>query len=418
MNANNPSIAGSRWPAILKKLKPRRTRRRLLSGEFVERSRGYYVEARLWVHVTGFAIVTLVSLVQRWGVGFAVAAIAGMAAVHAALRRHAEVGLVRYVLIDVTAMGLAMVFIGIPTVASVLAIVLTLMASLLLGRRESFFVAGYALTWAFLAYLFHDTVRRQPTGPWANPDPWIVSVTVFGVVMVLVVSRRVVDMIAELETVRAQFMSGVAHDLRTPLTGVIGTASMLRDMGSELTDEESAEFLDIVVRQAVDANRMVEDLLTSARIDADGIDLQKTPVDVVELIEETLRFAPTGERTSIVWARPDQPVVVEVDPTRMRQVIQNLVSNAVRYGDGEVEVRIGVDAGGVAVLVIDDGPGIADDDLQRVFEPFGRGSGGVKHSASIGLGLFVSRRLAQLMGGDLVYRRVDGKTVFEMRLPQ
>lgn len=417
MNANDPSIAGSRWPAILNKLKSGGTRRRPLSGEFAERSRGYYIDARLWVHVTGFAMVTLVGLVQQWVVGFAVAAIAGMAALHAALHRHAEVNLVRFVLIDVTAMGLGMAFIGIPTVASVLAIVLTFMASLLLGRWESFFVAGYAMTWAFLAYLFEDTVRRQSTGPWVNPDPWIVSVTVFGVVMVLVLSRRVVDLIGELESVRAQFMGGVAHDLRNPLTGVIGAASMLRDMGSDLTDGESAELIDIVVRQAVDANRMVEDLLTSARIDADGIDLQKTPVDMVELIDEILRFAPTDQRTSIVWAHPDRPIVVEADPMRIRQAIQNLVSNAVRYGGGEVEVRIDADADGVAVQVIDDGPGIADADLQRIFEPFGRGSAGVKNSASIGLGLFVSRRLARLMGGDLVYRRVEGKTVFEMRLP-
>ncbi len=385
---------------------------------FVARSRGYYIETRLWVHVTGFALVTLVSLAQRWGIGFAVAAIAAIAALHAALHRQAEANLVRFVLIDVTAMGLAMVLIGIPTVASVLAIVLTLMASLLLGRRESLLVAAYAMTWAFLAYLFEDAIRRQPTGPWDNPDPWIVSVTVFGVVMVLVVSSRVMDLIGELETVRAQFMGGVAHDLRNPLTGVIGAASILRDMGSELTDQESAELFDIVVRQAVDANRMVEDLLTSARIDANGIDLHKTAEDVAELIDKTIRFIPTGESTSIVWARPDQPVVADVDPMRLRQVIQNLVSNAVRYGGGEVEIRIDADADGVTVEVIDNGPGIADADLQRIFEPFGRGSAGVKNSASIGLGLFVSRRLARLMGGDLVYRRVEEKTVFEMRLPR
>jgi hypothetical protein len=102
---------------------------------------------------------------------------------------------------------------------------------------------------------------------------------------------------------------------------------------------------------------------------------------------------------------------------RVRQVIQNLVSNAIRYGNGHVQVRIENREDVVAVQVIDDGPGIAEIEQESVFAPFTRALHGRKLQASVGLGLSVARRLTRLMGGDLTYHRVGGESVFELTIP-
>jgi len=103
---------------------------------------------------------------------------------------------------------------------------------------------------------------------------------------------------------------------------------------------------------------------------------------------------------------------------RVRQIVRNLCSNAQRYGGETVEVLIEVDdESGCHVLVRDNGAGIAPDEVKAVFEPFGRGSAGRLHEASVGLGLWLSRELARAMDGELTYRREDGWTVFDLRLP-
>ncbi len=387
------------------------------AGPFAERSRVFYLSARRWVHTSGTVALTTISALQGWRAGFGLASLVGVLAVHAFFRRDQRTSLTGDLVMDITAMGVAMVVVGIPTVAAVLAIIMTFLAALLLDRRKAALVSTYIVAWAAAAYVA-NTLWVEPTEPASNPVPWVASITLFGVVLVLVVSRRVVELIGELEILRAQFLGGVAHDLRNHLTAVTGAAAVLGNAGAELSEEDTADMIDMILRQAAEANRMVDDLLTSARLDASSLDLELRTVDVGQLVGETLTVAATvGGESPVDFAMPDHPILAWADPMRVSQVIQNLVSNALRYGNGHVRVTIENREDTVAVQVIDDGPGITENEQVSVFAPFARASQGRKHQASVGLGLSVARELSRLMGGDVTYRRVGGESVFELTIP-
>lgn len=346
-----------------------------------------------------------------------VALLAGAVAADGFLRQKRTPSVTGELLADVTVMGVAMVLIGIPTVAAVLSIVMTFLAALLLDRRKAVLVSIYIVGWAAAAYVV-SALRVELSEPAANPVPWIASITVFGVVMVLVVARRVVELIGELETLRAQFLGGVVHDLRNPLAGVIGAASLVREAGSELNDQDTAEMIDMILGQAAEANRMVKDLLVTTHLDASGLELEPRTIDVGQLVDETLAVMSTNvEGCAIDFVMPDRPVLAWADQMRVRQVIHNLVSNAFRYGNGQVRVTIEDLKDLVAIHVADNGPGIAEEEQESIFAPFTRASHGRKHQDSVGLGLSVARRLARLSGGDLTYRRVGDESVFELTLP-
>jgi signal transduction histidine kinase len=385
---------------------------------FTERSRDFYLHARAFVHMAGAVAFVVVSTLQGWPSGLVLAAFMGLLALHAVLgRRSLDTEVTGLLMMDATAMGISMVVVGVPTVGAVVAIIMTFLAALLLDRRRATLVSLFVLAWAALAYVA-DVLRIEPTVPASNAVPWIASVTVFGVFLVLAVSRSVVDLIAELETLRAQFLGGVVHDLRNPLAGVIGAAAVLQESRPELSDEEAAEMIDMILNQAAEANRMVDDLLVSARLAASSLDLDAQVFDVGQLIEETLTVMSTAEENSIVdFIMPDRYVLACGDPMRVRQVIQNLVSNAFRYGDGRVRVTVENREDAVAIQVIDDGPGISSDEKETVFAPFTRASNGPTHEASVGLGLSVARQLARLMDGDLSYHRSQDETIFELVLP-
>ena len=384
---------------------------------FTQRSRDFYLRTRALVHVAGVVTFAVISTLQGWRSGLLLAALMGALAIHAVLG-HREPGadVTGFLMMDVTAMGISMVVIGVPTVGAVLAIIMTFLAALLLDRRQAALVSLFILAWATLAYVA-DVLRIEPTRPASDAVPWIASVTVFGVILVLLVSRSVVDLIGELETLRAQFLGGVVHDLRNPLAGVIGAAAVLHESGTELSDDETSEMIDMILGQAAEANRMVDDLLVSARLTASSLDLEAQVFDVGQLIEETLNVMSTADESSVVdFAMPDRQVLACGDPMRVRQVFQNLVSNAFRYGDGHVQVTVESRTDTVAIQVIDDGPGISPDEEETIFAPFTRASNGRTHEASVGLGLSVARRLARLMDGDLTYRRSGDESIFELTI--
>jgi signal transduction histidine kinase len=123
----------------------------------------------------------------------------------------------------------------------------------------------------------------------------------------------------------------------------------------------------------------------------------------------------SGQRIDPVVRGGDQRA--SADPMRLRQIVRNLITNALRYGGPHSWVEIARREDQVEVRVCDDGEGVPPESLEEIFQPYGRGSGGQANPQSVGLGLSVSLQLARLMGGDLVYRRVDGHTCFVVSLP-
>jgi signal transduction histidine kinase len=213
---------------------------------------------------------------------------------------------------------------------------------------------------------------------------------------------------ADLIKAKDEFIANVSHELRTPLTAVIGLTSELA--GGEMSSEERTELLQLVADQAAEMSNIVDDLLVAARSDMGTVTVELQEVDLLEELEATI----DGVGIDIEVARGDLPKVL-ADPRRLRQILRNLLTNARRYGGPKRRVIGGTVDGDVWLEVRDDGPGIPDDEAQHIFEPYVTGHSGVE--GSVGLGLAVARQLAELMAGSLRYERVDGESVFRLRLP-
>lgn len=212
-----------------------------------------------------------------------------------------------------------------------------------------------------------------------------------------------------------EFLASVSHELRTPLTGVVGFGEILRDPRRSFTASEREELLDVMLRQANDLSNIVEDLSIAAKADLGTLYVSMGPVDLAAQVSEALEsFDPTLVADLEVTR---QETWVTADAARIRQIVRNLVSNAFRYG-GDV-VRIGVERRGDAgsITVRDDGQPIGEQDRVRIFEPFERAHAVRGVTAALGLGLSISKRLAELMGGELFYSHDGRESIFELRLP-
>lgn len=212
-----------------------------------------------------------------------------------------------------------------------------------------------------------------------------------------------------------EFVASVSHELRTPLTAVIGFGDLLRTQAPRLSPQEQREMIEVLRAQAAEMARIVEDLLVVARSDGSEIRVASLPVDLRDQAVQVLSGWGPAQVAHV--ALEDGTGYAQADPSRVRQILRNLVLNALRYG-GE-HVRIGTRRVGdaVCIVVADDGPGIPDHARERVFQPYQQAHRVPGLTSSIGIGLTVSRRLARLMGGDLTYRYEHGEAVFELALP-
>ncbi len=238
-------------------------------------------------------------------------------------------------------------------------------------------------------------------------------------VMALLELRRTVR---ELETKQRQltettrqrdsFMATVSHELRTPLTAVIGYVELLQE---DLPHEDRTEILRTVARQAADVEYLIEDLLIAARAEAESLRVASVPVRVHAQVAQVLEGL-EPEAVDRIHLHVEDATGVG-DPARVRQIVRNLITNAFRYGGPNVAIHTFGNNGTCHVAVSDDGQGIPESDRELVFQPFQQASNANHVAASVGLGLPISRLLAQKMGGDLTYRFDDGQSVFELTLP-
>lgn len=222
--------------------------------------------------------------------------------------------------------------------------------------------------------------------------------------------------LVELEASRAQTIGVVSHELRNHLTGVIAVAQMIRDDDGRLQPGEVTELLDLAYNQAVEAGEVIEDLLTASLAERGVLDAIPELVDLCPVTETVIR------RTSVEGRNFDfdysqGPVVAIADPLRYKQIMRNLLTNAIRYGGETVRVSIERIGSVISVVVADDGEGVDSGDEHAIFQPYRGGREMKAVSGSSGLGLWIARGLAQKMDGDLTYRRHRGQTLFELTLP-
>lgn len=210
-----------------------------------------------------------------------------------------------------------------------------------------------------------------------------------------------------------RFIASVSHELRTPLTGVLGMAQILTE--SQDLSSEDRELAEIIAQQSSDMGHLIEDLLVAARATMSDLSIVPEQMVACEQVQIALGAITHPEAKTLTC---ESVGVMEIfsDPLRFRQIVRNLITNAIRYGGGD----IGIDAyatNGMAVVAISDaGQRLPADDVVEIFEPYTRGKGPTV-TGSVGLGLPVARLLAQRLGGDLVYRHRGGRNVFELQLP-
>ncbi len=208
---------------------------------------------------------------------------------------------------------------------------------------------------------------------------------------------------------RDQFVASVSHELRTPLTSIMGLTDELVSRPEDFDAAEQVELLGIVAAETRDVVDIVEDLLVTARAEAGQLQVSLEPCD---LTMEMRRVADLMGGETI----PGNPVWIHADPVRLRQVLRNLVSNALRHGGPSVRMSVAPEAERAVLAIRDNGVPLPETERERIFMPYERSRGDTVVE-SVGLGLHVARLLARKMGGDLAYEHDGSDTVFRLDLP-
>ncbi len=224
------------------------------------------------------------------------------------------------------------------------------------------------------------------------------------------------------DQVRRDFVANVSHELRTPLTAIRGYVEALTD--SPVAPEQAQKFLDIIARHAARMERLVTDLLRLARLDARQEVLQRAHCQVGPLIDSvTAEMEPaiTTRRLSVVTTIGPGAEGTYGDPAKLHDVFRNLVENAINYSPegGTIAITATRDGGTIAVTVSDEGPGIPEAELPRIFERFYRvDRSRARDPGGTGLGLSIVRHLVELHGGKVSARnRERGGACVSVRLP-
>jgi signal transduction histidine kinase len=247
-------------------------------------------------------------------------------------------------------------------------------------------------------------VFRGYTAPVARPDGTLVG---------RIWTLREVTADRRLERLRDAFVAAVSHELRTPLTSISGFVEMLGDEEGEL-GPTARTYLSVIQRGTARLQRIVEDLLLVAQIEADRLDLQPAPVDLAELAAEAVEAAqPSAEEQGIeLELDVEGPLLLDADAGRLRQVLDNLVSNALKFtpSGGTVLLSAGNGDGRVRVEVTDTGIGIPHDELGQLFSRFYRASTATRRAIpGTGIGLVIARAIVERHGGTISLESNEGE---------
>jgi signal transduction histidine kinase/CheY-like chemotaxis protein len=225
---------------------------------------------------------------------------------------------------------------------------------------------------------------------------------------------------------KSQFLATMSHELRTPMNGIMGMADLLSR--TEI-DETQQHFISTIVQSSENLLKLINQILDFSRIEAGEMDLDRVPYDLHDVVNATAdllaKSADEKRLDFVVLIADDTPRYVSGDPARLRQILTNLVGNAIKFtSDGEVVLSVWTDkrtesTAHVCFSVRDTGIGIPADAMPKLFEAFAQGDSSItRQFGGTGLGLSISQRLAHLMGGHIVVRSEPGKgTRFRVTLP-
>ncbi|HEX3863235.1 MAG TPA: sensor histidine kinase KdpD [Stellaceae bacterium] len=271
-------------------------------------------------------------------------------------------------------------------------------------------------------------IERPGTGPLLTPDERRLLDALADQVAVAIerisLARGLAEarVLTETERLRAALLTSISHDLRTPLASILGSVSSLRSYADKYDAADRDELLATLEGEAERLNRFVGNLLDMTRLEAGGIELKLDLTDAAEIVGTVLERAGSvlAQHRVEVSLMPDLPML-RLDPILFEQVLFNLLDNAAKYAPAgsRIDLVARHDGDVVAIDVIDEGPGIPPDDLERIFDKFYRVQAQDRQRAGTGLGLAICRGFIEAQGGNITARNRRDRlgAVLTLRIP-
>ena len=272
----------------------------------------------------------------------------------------------------------------------------------------------------------HTDMSRQPANTWRDRRPVVRDeIDYLGATFDDMASRIAsqIEQLTEKDAQRRQLVAQVSHDLRTPLASMQGYIESLKLRRDRLSPDEQDRFLDIALKEGRRLSRLVDELFELAALEAREKQPVPEPFPLAELVHDVVqKHGPEARNKRLelaVTGDPEQPLAY-ADLAMTERVLDNLIGNAIAYSPsgGRIDVVFGQADDLPEVCVRDSGPGIPEQDLPHIFDPFYRGESSVGAGGHAGLGLAIARRIMTLQGGDIgVENPGSGGACFCIRLP-
>ena len=209
-------------------------------------------------------------------------------------------------------------------------------------------------------------------------------------------------MATETEKLRSALLTSISHDLRTPLASILGSASSLKQYRGQLSAADQAELLGTIQEEAERLNRFIANLLDMTRLELGALAPNLELIDLGDVVGSVLRRAPLEQHRVKLELEPGLPML-RLDPVLFEQVLFNILDNAAKYAPPETSITLQAKkmGGTVTIQIADEGPGLPEEDRERVFDKFYRVRVADKKRAGTGLGLAIARGFMEAMGGTI-----------------
>ena len=194
------------------------------------------------------------------------------------------------------------------------------------------------------------------------------------------------------EEEKRQFFQNASHDLKTPLASITGYSQGI--VSNVIKDHQKAA--SIILSESLRMTDLVESILSLSKMDSHTFDLHPTDLEVMEFLDECVDIMSTIRRDCVIHLEAERPLMIRTDPELLKRVIQNILSNCLRYAEHEILIRMSTDGNSLILLIQDDGPGFPEKDLPHIFERFYKGNGGKN-----GIGLSIVWTGIHYLGGSI-----------------
>ena len=194
------------------------------------------------------------------------------------------------------------------------------------------------------------------------------------------------------EEEKRQFFQNASHDLKTPLASITGYSQGI--VSNVIKDHQKAA--GIILSESLRMTDLVESILSLSKMDSHTFDLHPTDLEVIEFLDECVDIMSTIRRDCVIHLEATRPLMIHTDPELLKRVIQNILSNCLRYAEHEILIRMSTDGNSLILLIQDDGPGFLEKDLPHIFERFYKGNGGKN-----GIGLSIVWTGIHYLGGSI-----------------